>query len=344
MSLGHEPTYPFCRVFAVAITLWPAYCWGEAARKDSSNSWTATEATSPSDAPAEPQNAPGSLQDSTKELPNPWESSRPSAVDSAQAPRGEAVDPGDEDWLEEAELVLNDGAAQPLDSKDSLDASDANPQARTRPKVPNYSLWLGTGLGWAMPFGDLWGTCMGFDAYGSCTTVSNVASRHYFGSGLGLEFDAGMRVARNYNLYALWERSWFAPGDAANGSRAHQNQGDSDFIALGLRVSTDPEKVGFLLDIAVGTRRMRARWEDGTQLQLTQAPFETRIGIGADVRLDDNWSFAPLLSLGLGSFGKMQWVYPDGTIMSASQPNDVALTHGWLGIQMSVHADVFGTQ
>ena len=341
MILGHEPTHPFCCVFVVAVALWPAFCWGEPARKEPSNSWTTGPNPSPSDAPAKPQDSTGDGTVAAKELPDPWEAPSQKNVEPARSASGESNEPGDDDWLDEAELALNH---EPEQAAESTDVTDVGPEPRRRRRVPNYSLWLGPGLGWSMPFGDLWGTCKSFDGYGNCTDISNVPSRRFFGSGLGIELDAGMRLARNYNLYGLWERTWFGAGHVANGSMGHQNQGESDFIALGLRVSTEPDKLGFALDIAVGTRRMRARWQDGTQLQLTQAPFETRIGIGADIRLDDNWSFAPLLSLGLGSFGKAEWVHPDGTIESASQPSSVALTHGWVGIQLAAHADVFGTK
>jgi hypothetical protein len=199
-------------------------------------------------------------------------------------------------------------------------------------------------LAWSIPFGDLWGHCTGVDAYGRCAVISNVPVGDYFGSGPSFELDLGARLGRHYNLYGLWERTWFTKGDRGNSGSVRQQAGDSDFVALGVRVTTLPEKIGFVLDLAVGTRRMRAHWDDGTELQLTEAPFETRIGLGADIRVDDNWSFTPLIHLGLGSFGKMEWVLPNGTIQNASQPGDAALTHGWVGLQLSAHADLLGSR
>jgi hypothetical protein len=151
-------------------------------------------------------------------------------------------------------------------------------------------------------------------------------------------------LAHHYNVYGLWEHSWLGAGNATLAASGQPEHGDSDFVALGLRVSTDPEQLGFVLDLAVGTRRMRAHWADGTELQFADAPLESRLGIGADIRVNEHWSIAPLLYLGVGSFGKVQWVNSDRTVQAATQPGDVALSHGWVGIQMAAHVDAFGTK
>jgi hypothetical protein len=174
--------------------------------------------------------------------------------------------------------------------------------------------------------------------------MTGVPTHDYVAQGPALELDLGARVSRNYNIYGLWEHSWLGAGSATSANQGQPDHAESDFLALGIRVSTDPEQLGFVLDIAVGSRRMRAVWADGTELQMTDAPFETRLGIGADVRISESWSLSPMLSLGLGSFGKVQWVNPDKSVQSATQPGDVALTHGWVGIQMAAHVDAFGTK
>ena len=325
MSLGREPTFLSCQVLALAIAFWPTLSAATETQNWSKNSWASESTEGPADVSAESRPEPQTASDPRGELPDPW--APPNSEREARTPLAEA-------WQDEMETVRDESQSEIKNDEDT----------HSHHGVPSYSFWLGPGISWSVPFGDLWGHCGGFDAYGRCTARTSVSARRYFGSGPALELDAGARLARHYNLYALWERTWYAAGDTTELAPMRQDHGESDFLALGIRVTTMPDTVGFVLDIAVGTRRMRARWEDGTELQLTEAPFETRLGIGADVRVNDNWSFTPLVHLGLGSFGKMQWVRSNGTIQPASDPSDVSLTHGWVGLQLAMHADVFGTK
>lgn len=325
MTPGREPTLLNCQLLALAITFLPAFSWATEAQTDPPNSWTAGPSEASGYEPSDPPQPPP--PDSSAPPPGTW--TAPGAGGRSRATGGDVwSDPRSRNW-----------------SADEREEEQWDEPAPARHRVvPRYSFWFGPAFAWSKPFGDLWGRCSSMDVYGRCASIQNVPVSDLFGSGPAFELDAGARLGRHYNLYALWERTWFSRGEQMETNGVRQNRGDSDFVALGLRVSTLPEKVGFVLDLAVGTRRMRARWEDGSELQLTDAPFETRLGIGADVRLDENWSFTSLLHLGLGSFGKMEWVLPDRTIRPASEPGDVALTHGWVGLQISAHADIFGSK
>jgi hypothetical protein len=326
MISGREPTLLTRQLLVLATTFLPAFCWAVEAQNEPSNSWAAGPSENPSNVWTEPSGSPQPPPESSP--PPPHEGAAPDAQTAREPNNEEWFDPHSRDWSVEAD-----------------ESEQVDDEATLRHHiVPRYSFWFGPALAWSKPFGDLWGRCGNFDAYGRCASIQNVSVSDRFGSGPAFELDAGARLGRHYNVYALWERTWFSRGSQSESNGVRQNGGDSDFVALGLRVSTLPEKVGFVLDIAVGTRRMRAQWEDGTELQLTDAPFETRLGIGADVRLDENWSITSLLHLGLGSFGKAEWVLPDNSIRAASEPGDVALTHGWVGLQVSAHADIFGSK
>jgi hypothetical protein len=332
MTPGREPTLLTCQALMLAITFLPTFSRGAEAQKEPSNSWAPGSTESPAKIPADPSDSPEPPPQPSYGSPPPTSAWTPPSAEqqAAQQPGVDAwpTDPRANDW----------SAAE----EDEEPWGEQDTQAHRH--APRYSFWLGPALAWSVPFGDLWGHCGGFDAYGRCAAIANVPVSDFFGSGPAFELDAGARLGKHYNLFALWERTWFSNGNQADSSGVRQTRGDSDFVALGLRVTTDPDNVGFVLDVAVGTRRMRARWEDGSELQLTDAPFETRLGIGANIRLDENWSFTPLLHLGLGSFGKMEWLLPDKTIQPASGPGDVALTHGWVGLQVSAHADIFGSK
>lgn len=338
MILGREPTQ-LLRQSAVLLALaTPHLCFGQSGSKQGENTWTTPSQTTKPQSPAEPRSSTTDTQPPAGELSDPWSADHSGQVESPvqqPAESSELVEPSRDDLWDDYENEPLHHAAPPYEAYRSKNG---------RTLVPDTALWLGVGAGWTFPFGDLWGTCRGVDSFGQCASVSAVRTRDYVAPGPALELDVGARLARHYNLYGLWEHSWLGSGSATSADRGQPAHADSDFFALGLRVSTDPEQVGFMLDLAVGSRRMRAQWSDGTQLQFTEAPLETRLGIGADVRLNDSWSLAPLLYLGVGSFGKVQWVNPDGTVQKATQPGDIALSHGWVGLQMAVHVDAFGTR
>jgi hypothetical protein len=144
------------------------------------------------------------------------------------------------------------------------------------------------------------------------------------------EVDVGLRRGRTYNVFALWERAELGAGNAESNLYGGQVGGDTDFWGVGLRASSDANEIGFLTEIALGYRRARAVWDDGTELQLTDAPFEARLGFGADIRFGKAFSLSPMLTLGVGSFGKVERVSADGIRQSEATYWDQAASHGWV--------------
>ncbi len=214
------------------------------------------------------------------------------------------------------------------------------PPPAPRHLSPRTSLWLGARVGWWMPFGDLWGSCTQTDAYG-CTAVSGEKLRNYVSAGPMFELDVGMRLSRHYIVYLLWERAELGGGHKDVPGLARSTSGNTDFGGLGLRLSTDPDDTGIVLDIALGARRMRARWEDGTQLQLSDAPLESRLGLGADIRFNESFTLSPMLTVGLGTFGTAEWATTK-TVQNAVPAGSDWLSHGWLTLQLGGHFDLLG--
>jgi hypothetical protein len=203
--------------------------------------------------------------------------------------------------------------------------------------APKYSFWFGARVGWFVPFGDLWA------AYDQPTdSYEGVAWSEYASSGPMFELDIGARLGRHYNLFFAWERAMLGTGSEAPDAYGGQKTGETDFYAVGLRVSSDADKVGFLTEINLGYRRFRARWNDGTELHLTEAPLEFRLGLGADIRLGPLFSLSPLVTLGVGSFGAAEWQLPNGDKVDATQPKDQGAGHGWVTLQMGGHFDIAG--
>jgi hypothetical protein len=211
--------------------------------------------------------------------------------------------------------------------------------------APKYSFWLGARIGWFVPFGDLWADCVVPPGETSCD-YQGVSFTDYASSGPLFELDIGARLGRNYNLFLLWEHASLGRGSLNPAqdplARGEQEGADTDYYALALRVSSNPDKVGFLTEIALGARRLRTRWNNGTELQLTNSFFEPRLGLGADIRFGPAFSLSPLVTLGVGVFHEAKHVAPDGTEVDATDERDEANGHGWLTLQIGGHFDVAG--
>lgn len=214
------------------------------------------------------------------------------------------------------------------------------PPPKPRHRAPKTALWLGGRVGYFLPFGNLW-LREATDSAGRLY-YDEVKWSDYASSGPMFELDVGARFSRHYNVFLLWERASLGTGSEAPDANGGQKSGETDYYAVGLRFSSDADKVGFLTEIDLGYRRFRAQWEDGTELQLTEAPLEFRIGLGADIRVTEFFSLSPMVTLGAGAFGSAEWVAPDGTKTDATLPGDETAGHGWLTLQLGGHFDVFG--
>lgn len=214
--------------------------------------------------------------------------------------------------------------------------------------APRTSLWLGVRAGVFIPFGSLWARCTNCNAGNNnqYATLKGVPWRDYASTGPMFELDAGARLSRNYTVFALWERAQLGSGrgnpetSAIQGKASH---GDTDFWGVGIRATSDPDRVGFVTELAVGYRRARSKWDDGTELQLTDAPFEARLGMGADIRLNAFVTVSPMFTLGVGSFGKVERA-GNGTVSSETSALDEADGHAWATLTLGGYFDLFGSR
>ncbi|MBX3131009.1 MAG: hypothetical protein KF718_30095 [Polyangiaceae bacterium] len=213
------------------------------------------------------------------------------------------------------------------------------PPPRPRHVAPKTALSLGARLGWFVPFGNLWvvGSPSG-------VVVDEVKWSEFASAGPMFELDGGARLGRYYTVFLLWEHAVLGTGSREIPALGKQERSESDYYALGLRFSSDPNTVGFLTEINLGFRRFRSIWDSGAELRMTEAPLEFRIGFGADIRLGPAFSLSPMVTLGAGSFGDAEWLNPDGSTSSATAPGDGAAGHGWLTLHLGGHFDLFGSQ
>lgn len=194
--------------------------------------------------------------------------------------------------------------------------------------APRTALWLGARVGWFIPFGSAWARASR-DSAGDLQ-LKGVPFRDYVSSGPMFELDLGARLSRNYNLFALWERAELGDGRGdpnATFVSGHSSGGDTDFWGVGIRANSDPDRVGLVSELAIGYRRARATYE-GTEIQFTDAPFEARLGIGADIRLNPIVTLSPMVTIGVGSFGTINRV-SGHTVIDHTGPDDQSDGHAW---------------
>jgi hypothetical protein len=213
------------------------------------------------------------------------------------------------------------------------------PPPKPHHRAPKTAFWLGARVGWFIPFGTLWNRYHP-PAGQQLDYYESVNWSEYASAGPMLEGDVGMRFSRYYNVFLAWEHASLGAGSAEPAAYGGQDHGETDYYAIGLRFSSDADRVGFLTEIDLGYRRFRAVWADGTELQFTQAPLEFRIGLGADIRLGPWFSLSPMVTLGAGVFGDAEAVAPDGSRSNVLNPNDENGGHGWLTLQLGGHFDL----
>jgi len=192
-------------------------------------------------------------------------------------------------------------------------------------------------VGWFIPFGNLWARA---ERSGAGYLLRGVPWSDYAASGPMFELDAGVRLSRAYTLFGLWERAQLGSGDRDSGPDGKQDGAESDFWALGLRVCSNPDQVGFVTEIALGYRRARTFFANEVQYQFTDAPFEARLGLGAEWRLSPLASLSGLLTVGVGAFGTAEQVGRNGAALPLTRNVDDGDGHAWATITVGGHFDL----
>jgi hypothetical protein len=224
--------------------------------------------------------------------------------------------------------------------------------------APKNSFWAGARGGWWIPFGSAWGRCTLYYSNGSCAEGASFALRDFVSAGPMVQVDLGARLGRLYNVFVAWEHAELGGGNAElarilpDGTAVEMprsDRGSTNFYGLGVRFSSDADRVGFLAELILGYRDLAVEWapEDVPvngieRLTMNQAPLEFRFGLGADIRLHPLFSLSPLFTVGSGRFGNIEQQLEDGSKEDAMGPEDLFAAHGWFTLQLGAHFDFFG--
>jgi hypothetical protein len=220
------------------------------------------------------------------------------------------------------------------------------PPPRPKHVAPQTAFWGGVRLGWFVPFGSAWARCTVATVSGACVSAVRVPWSDYASSGPMFELDLGARLGRTYNLFLFWEHAGLGDGVEAPAvlpdevpSSPTATSASTDYYAVAIRFSSNPDRVGLMTEFALGWRRFQARWDDGTELRL-DAPWEFRLGLGADIRLNRSFSIEPLATVGFGGFDTAEWTLANGDHENALRAVDLHDAHGWATLQVGGHFDL----
>ncbi|MGC4089530.1 MAG: hypothetical protein QM756_16890 [Polyangiaceae bacterium] len=231
----------------------------------------------------------------------------------------------------------------PLEPPPPLLVGEPPPPPVPRHVSPRTALWLGARIGWFVPFGSLY--ARGYPLGNGYVERQGVDIRDYMGSAPLFELDLGLRLSRNYNLFGFWERAALSPGNKSTDNfvgTSEQETGSTDFWGAGVRASSDTDRIGFLTELAIGYRRARMVWADGGAIEATHAFPEARFSVGADIRLTPTFSLSPMASFGIGGFGEVGYVNPQGERTNLIGANGSSDNHGWFELHVGGHFDLLG--
>ncbi len=250
--------------------------------------------------------------------------------------------PGDEYFVEQAPPPS--APQEPPPFEPPVPAFEPPPPPEARHAAPQNALVLGARVGWFFPFGNVWAKAKPVTAVNSGYVLQGVPWRDYASSGPMFELNLGMRLSRSYTAFALWERAQLGSGRNDSGIDGTQDGAETDFWAVGLRASSNPDSLGFLTEVAVGYRRARTFFKNDVQYQFTDAPFEARLGLGGEWRMNRMTSFSSLLTVGVGGFGSVERVGPSGAALPLTHGLDDGDGHAWVSFTIGAHFDLIASK
>jgi hypothetical protein len=215
------------------------------------------------------------------------------------------------------------------------------PPPPMRHRTPMNSLWLGGRGGVMFPSGALYDQIDTTQSTRSYQVVNPQSWSELAGNGPAFELDVGGRFSRHYIIYGLWEHAFLGSGAGAGAANPFQTFGDptsasTDLAGVGFRWSSNPDEVGIVLDLALGYRWFRESWQDGTKVDM-QGLGETRIGIGADIRVADRLALSPLFAVSMGDFNSRSIRGPGIPSSGIGDYND---THMAVTLTLGIHYDL----
>jgi hypothetical protein len=209
--------------------------------------------------------------------------------------------------------------------------------------APRYSLWAGARAGLLAYSGGLY---INNQNTGAVETTGN-----FIRPGLGLELDVGARLAGRYIPYVGYEYGFVQPGHRFEGATA-DTTAHTSFLGIGFRyMAGDIDSVAFASDLSFGVRTFSVT-SGGSTWQISGLEI-FRLGLGAEVRINDRFTVSPMVTLSGGSLsdtsGNVSFAPNQGDGMSGPPFNGSGNVPGWartsyyaVFVGCGAHVDLFG--
>ena len=213
------------------------------------------------------------------------------------------------------------------------------------PTSPRTSLWVGARVGYEAPVASAFTSGTG-DLY---------SERSLIGPGPSLEVDVGGRFGRRFLPFLYVSTLLGSTGTAAivppalllSGSpvdpraapvSARVTSASTTVLGVGLRHAFASGDVGFAVELVYGYRLTRVTFADGSKLR-GDAAGEFKLGLGADIRISPTFSVSPMVHFAVGSYSDLTIQGPTTAEKNAQLGSE---THGYLGLDLGGHFDLFG--
>jgi hypothetical protein len=219
---------------------------------------------------------------------------------------------------------------------------EPRPPTPVRHWGPLNALWIGARGGVLFPSGSLYkddnaSNSSNPNAFLTGNELASTGFASFAGPGPSGELDLGARFARHFIAYVLWEHGWLWKGNQVWSDWGGGNQSAStDLAGAGMRWSSNPDRIGVAVDLALGYRWLRSSWQDGTSIVL-KGFGESRLGIGADIRVHKALSLSPMFNIGVGTFSDRNLHLGSG---GDQQLGDRGAAHTTIGLTFGAHFDV----
>jgi len=216
----------------------------------------------------------------------------------------------------------------------------AAPASADGPRAPRFSLWGGVRPGLMITAGSFYEYQVA-GRHAEFETTGNIVK-----PGPVLQGDLGVRLFRRFVAYGFYERGFLTQGTLFRGTDATLA---SEYAGGGGRVIFgNPDRLGFVLDLALGVRTLSASGSTGRWHMRTLELF--RFGLGAEIRLTDFFVLSPMFTVSTGAMstasGDIRYapgtsvldrpVYVDGAELAAARTYLIA------GLVVGAHFDLLG--
>jgi hypothetical protein len=160
-------------------------------------------------------------------------------------------------------------------------------------RIKDQALWTGVRLGVFFPAGDLYAD----------RTLVTTPFRDVATNGPALELDIGARFVHHFIGYVFLEDALLGRGNNVAWTVPHggQSSQSTQALGIGLRWESNPDGLGFAVDVGGAYRWFSARWADATTVRM-EGLSEIRLGLGASWRVTHLLALAPMVTLSTGRF------------------------------------------